>query len=79
MVKLIICNPLSPRTKNLLEACQLAILTIISGWWAFSAYKKFVSEQLTTYAFYTKGDQDGNGIRFPQVQLEIFDISNIFL
>ena len=67
MVKLIICNPLSPRTKNLLEACQLVILTIISGWWAFSAYKKFVSEQLTTYAFYTKGDQDGNGIRFPQV------------
>ena len=74
MVKLIICNPLSPRTKNLLEACQLAILTIISGWWAFSAYKKFVSEQLTTYAFYTKGDQDGNGIRFPQVRLEIFNI-----
>ena len=67
MVKLIICNPFSPRTKNLLEACQLVILTIISGWWAFSAYKKFVSEQLTTYAFYTKGDQDGNGIRFPQV------------
>ena len=64
---MIVCHPLSPRTIFLLEAIQLAILTFISGWWAFSAYQKFVSEQLTTYAFYTKGDQDGNGIRFPQV------------
>ena len=64
-----VCKCSSSNLTSLLRTMQLLILTIISGWWAYSAYEKFVNEQLTTYVYYTNGDQDGKSIRFPQVTI----------
>ena len=62
------CNPFTWQTLFCLQTIQLILLTFVSGWWAFSAWKKYSSEPLTTHIFYTNGDQDGHGIKFPQVQ-----------